>query len=355
MSAGDKLAEAIAKVEALGPELAAAARGNDIDGLSAETVEALTRAGLFRLDLSPDRGGAGLSPAQIAQVLRALARGCAASAYVVALSLAGRSRLSAIAPETASEILDAAPDARFTLALMPQNASLAEAAGGHVLSGQWRAVGGLAHADWLWLVAPDRFSALVPKSEVLHAARTYLGGLRAVGWSDLSAGNAPVPAARFTRGGCGSADPSGLWTLAMVLGTAEGACNDYVTATRARIAGIGGKAVARFTQVQARLAETEAEMKTLAALFASVLADHEGAATGAETARDMAFIARRALEAVTRLVRQMGAMGLAETNPVQRRYRDLRTLAAARELAWDSAMAARGREVLGIDAKAQAA
>src|SRR3546814_8446867 len=66
----------------------------------------------------------------------------------------------------------------------------------------------------------------------------------------------------------------------------------------------------------------------------------------AHARRDRAYMAHLALDAVTRLVRQMGAMGLSESNPVQRRYRDLRTLAADAAFAWDDHVAGYGRALL---------
>jgi len=66
-------------------------------------------------------------------------------------------------------------------------------------------------------------------------------------------------------------------------------------------------------------------------------AHSSGGANDAECIRDRAYIARKSLEAVNRLLAQMGAMGLAETNPVQRRFRDLRALANTRGLDWDPA------------------
>lgn len=336
-----KGSDLIARAEGAASSLAEAGRTTDSGGLSPEGLATLADIGLFRL------GQRLVTPADAAEALRRLAHGCGASAYLAALAHDGVARI----PEAArAEVHAAGDDPVVVAAEYPDDADLDRARSGGTLRGRWRGVPGLRHADWVWLNGSD-FSALVPVSDLIHAERTQLGGLRGVGWSDVVVNDLAVPAARIGP----RLEPlpgAEMIKLALVLGTAEGAFADYVRATRARISGIGGKAVATFTQVQVRVAESEAEMKAAAALWDGIVAGQGDA----EAQRDGAFVARLCLGAVTRLVRQMGAMGLAETNPVQRRYRDLRTFAAAPELGYDEALAARGRAILGIgEAGAQAA
>jgi alkylation response protein AidB-like acyl-CoA dehydrogenase len=331
----------VARAQAAAPGLAGAAKATDGGGLSAATSDILAGIGLFRL------GGARPRAADVAEALRHLARGCGASAFLAAAAHDGVARV----PEAArAEVGARGQDPIIITASLAEEAECVWSGSGGTLRGRWRAMPGLGVADWVWLSGPD-FSALVAPSDLIQVARTQLGGLRGVGWSDAVANDLAVPVTRIGP----ALEPlpgAGLRALALVLGTAEGAFEDYVRATRARISGIGGKAVATFTQVQVRVAESEAEMKAAAALWEGIVA----AGDDAEAQRDAAYVARLCLGAVTRLVRQMGAMGLAETNPVQRRYRDLRTFAAAPELGYDEALAARGRAILGIDeAGAQAA
>src|SRR3546814_20575774 len=103
--------------------------------------------------------------------------------------------------------------------------------------------------------------------------------------------------------------------------------------TRSRITGIGGASVAGFTQVQARLAERDAELGCATRLFEALVAGLDGGGD-AHARRDRAYMAHMALDAVPPLVRPMGAMGLSESRPVQPRTHARRTLATHRPIPW---------------------
>jgi alkylation response protein AidB-like acyl-CoA dehydrogenase len=297
-------------LDALAPTLAENARRTDSEGVSADAVAALRDAGLFAASLpAADRLEAG----------RRLARSCAATAML------------------ADGFADTARLGLPGLAVWAGRPEGVVMEGGQI-SGAWRTVAGVAHAQWLVLDGLDAGrAAIVARDQVQVEAGPYLGGLRGAGWSRVSARGATVERT------VDFAPDDGRLT-GLILGCAEGALADYVKMTRARVSGIGGQMVAQFTQVQSRLAETEAELKALGLLFEGLKADPEAP----DAARDRTYIARKALDGVTRLVRQMGAMGIGEANPVQRRYRDLRALVADPSVSWDDHMAAAGRRSLGI-------
>jgi alkylation response protein AidB-like acyl-CoA dehydrogenase len=297
---------------ALSPQFADDARRTDTDGVSPDTVVALRQTGLF----APM-----LPAADRLEAARQLARACAATAWIAAQF---------------AETADLGLQGPAAWAGRPEGVVLEDGK----VSGVWKAASGLAYANWVVLsgVGPGMV-AVVPRNSVQVETHPYLGGLRGVGWSQVSATGLAVPADRVVPFALDENRLAGL-----ILGCAEGGLADYVKMTRARVSGIGGQMVAQFTQVQARLAETEADFRALALLFEGLKANP----AGPDAARDRAYIARKALDGVTRLVRQMGAMGIGESNPVQRRYRDLRTLAADASVRWDDNMAAAGRRTLGI-------
>jgi 3-hydroxy-9,10-secoandrosta-1,3,5(10)-triene-9,17-dione monooxygenase len=72
-----------------------------------------------------------------------------------------------------------------------------------------------------------------------------------------------------------------------------------------------------------------------------------------EFGRDRAYATRLCVSLVHRLVQQMGASGLYDSNPVQRFFRDLSAMAAQFGIGWDRNMAPAGRQMLGIDNGAQ--
>lgn len=366
----------LADARHLAPELAAKARQTDSQGITPETVAALKAAGFFRLLQSARHGGLAAGFDTYMELGRILGRVCGATAWLVSTAADAAALVSRMTPPAQEEIWGKDPDALITRNHLRGGGTLAPAGAAWRLSGSWPAVGGTNHAEWIILddltCAGDTqtWCAIVRTAEIETTEREYFGGLRGVAFRDITADDVMVPSARAMRkadlfganppgADAGSEGPLGSAydiyaenrLVGMALGMAEGAYADYTTITRARVSGIGGQSVAKFTHVQSRLGETHADLKSAEALYDVLKA---GLARGLppestiEAARDRAYIARRALEAVTRLVRQMGAMGIAEANPVQRHYRDIRTVATDESLSWDVHMARFGRQELGV-------
>lgn len=315
--------------------------GDDVES-TASTLSLVRDAGLFELD----------DPLLALEATRAVGRFCASTAWMLAEHGEARRLLGGFP----ASVRDAVGRGLIVIARGGEGASLS----GDAIRGVWPSVGGLVHADWLLLTGVADASgqdgaALVPAGPVRAAPYAYLGGLRGVGWQRVEidalsvAPGCWVPASAFADRGQG-----GNRLIGSLIGCAEGGYRDYVRMTRSRITGIGGASVAGFTQVQARLAESDAELGCATRLFEALVAGLDGDGD-AHARRDRAYMAHLALDAVTRLVRQMGAMGLSESNPVQRRYRDLRTLAADAAFAWDDHMAGYGRALLGIGETVDAA
>lgn len=323
------------------PIAAQQAGETDRSGVQADMIGRLRGAGLLEA----------LDPAFRLEATRALARACAATAWIAAELSEGNALAKAVS--------GAAPGGLTTIARYSDDVQIASASNGFVVNGTWQAVGALSHADGVLLIAPatedrDALVALAPRDSLEVETYHYLGGLRGVSWHRVTARNLAIasanvgPARPVMLGGIGANR-----LLGVLVGCAEGGYDDYVRMTKARITGIGGAAVATFTQVQARLAESHADMGTVRYLYDGILRDlaasDDDAAIASRITRDRAFLARKALDAVTRLVRQMGAMGLSETNPVQRRYRDLRAISADESFSWDAQLAQFGRRELGIE------
>lgn len=314
------------------------ARATDDHGLSVEAVSQLAQAGLL----------AATTPSQIMERARLVALGCGASAWVVTQLATGASVVAGSSEAIRARVGDAPVLhlGRFDEAKIIFDEGLA------VLSGKLGAAGGLDHAEWLLVsdleVDGQPVWALVHKSDLVISEITHRGGLRGLKWQAVQADKAPVLLIPM------SATDAYHWSesvvlLGAVMGAAQAGYDDYVATTRARITGIGGQAVAQFTQVQARLAESHAELKALKALYDTVVARVEArSAHHPECVRDRVYIARKGVEAVNRLLSQMGAMGLSETNPVQRRYRDLRAFACVRGLDWIEQMPVFGKYELGL-------
>ena len=147
------------------------------------------------------------------------------------------------------------------------------------------------------------------------------------------------------------------WMIGPVLGCAEGAFNEYLAATKKRIGAMTGVTVAEQQTVQVRLAESSSELDCARLIFDKItdvmhragierriLTDEDNAVLN----RDRVYLTRLCYNAVQRLVSQMGATAIFDTNPVQRHWRDLSVMASQMGVNWDMNMTAYGKYALGL-------
>jgi len=385
------------RAEPLLPGLKQRAKAVDENGLAANDLADLRAAGLLRL-LQPRRyGGDELSWREAQEAGRLISRVCASSAWVTSVMGAHAVLVGRMSQAAQEDVWGATPDALIAVATRCEGVSLDDG-GTPRLSGRWLHVEGAEIADWLLLCVPGeegnapsndglaggayRF-ALVPRGDCALDAAKFAGGLRGIAPRHVTVRNLAVAASHVAAAGelfsprsPGASLHSGelyrvqfapYWRSALVgplLGCAEGAYANYAEITRKRVGGTSKAKVAEFTHVQQRLAESSAELKCAQLLYEEImkgLPRHSGngrapsSDTAIELARDRSYLAVLCRNAVTRLVRQMGAMGLAEINPVQRQYRDVNALASYPALDAARDFAAFGRLELGLLASGETA
>ncbi len=332
----------LAAADGLAADLAAEAAETWAKGLDAARLARLVRARV----LDPYRDLAGDAAAAVhLELPRLLARNCASTAWVAAAAGQASACLAAFPEQARAEVSFAAfGDVTLDGTVDPSSGRA---------RGTWTMVPAAATAPWFLLVtsAPAPWCLLVPRADVAITLFDHQGGLRGAGVGDVTLKDVLVPPHRrlqLSPSAAGQlAQRSRLMPVGVAMGCAEGAFRDYVAITRKRVNTTGGAAVAKFTQVQIRLAEVDAELASARSLF-DALARSCGGPDGAAQSRDGAFIVRQCLRATTQLVQQMGAQGIAEANVVQRHARDLRAVTADPRVAWDAALAAQGRAILGI-------
>ncbi len=237
---------------------------------------------------------------------------------------------------------------RVALASSPREVARNTTGTGVVVSGTWRTVTGAAQANWVLLCHAGDVM-LVPRQALQGTAVNQLGGLRGVGFEDLVASEVEVDDSYVI-------DQEALFAgvthsqnaqLGSILGCAQGGYEEYRQITSQWVGGIAGDKVAELTQVQSRLGQTHTELKVAALSLARLLSQFEESPP-TETAAERVHIASLCRDAVARSVQQMGARGLFDQNPLQRRYRDLRAMVAHDEFHWQRNMAALGRQQLGV-------
>lgn len=328
------------------PAISSAARATHEGGITCDSIATLNAAGLLRITPNPQNWGAHIAPTRI------LARGCASTAWIVAHT-AEANRTIAQMSETAGKDVAAKTDAIAILADAAESINVQHSASEFIISGRWPFVPGAGFADWFVLRGPTTngpMAFLIPATAVISVPINHRGGLRGCDFHSVTASNLAVPAHRALALPAHDATLQRAAILGAILGGAEGGYHDYLAMTRKRVSGTGGGAVAKMTQVQIRLAEAEAEIGAARDSIETIMARLQSNQTSESVrlARDGAVAARRCLQAITQLVHQMGALGLAEFNPVQRHYRDLRAMATDPRVNWDMHLAAFGRHELGV-------
>ena len=177
--------------------------------LPEDTLREFTDAGFFSL-LSPARwGGLELGPEVLARVLIQLGRGCGSSAWLLGL-VSMNHWLMGRAPEPLQRLLFTDREPLLLAATFGAELGQArEAEGGHVVSGRWRYLTGILHANQVAVTARVVTAAGQPTPEtrlfVLPAAALAVEdswravGLRATGSHDVRAEQVFVPATHAPR------------------------------------------------------------------------------------------------------------------------------------------------------------
>jgi len=145
---------------------------------------------------------------------------------------------------------------------------------------------------------------------------------------------------------------------ATALGIAQGAIEEFTSATRARVATASGQHIADFATMQLRLAEAATLIDAAETLMlkdcgeATNIAEEGRSASIAEKARwrrDGAFAVRLAVRAIDILFTGAGGSAIVETHPLQRALRDAHAAQGHIGLNWDLNGTMYGRVALGLD------
>ena len=385
-------AEALARAAALRPALASRALETEkARRVPQVSLSELHAAGLFRL-LQPRRvGGAELEITALVEVTAELARGCAATAWVVA-NLASHHWMLGMWPAAAQEEVwgTGNTDALIGASLIFPAGRAMQTADGYELSGRWGFSSGIDDCDWVMLgaivtaeeseglaeEAGEYRLFLVPKSDYRVKDTWQVLGLCGSGSNEVSVAKVHVPSGRTlplsaVQGGTtpGTAmNPGPLYRIPILptfgyvvagvaLGIAQGALNLF--ARDNRLTSYSGRMLTDYGSVQNRIAEAGASLDAARRILIGNCADIMAAAAEvgpplllekARLRRDVAFAAQLARRAVDLLFDAGGGAALFLTHPAQRALRDIRAACAHIALNWDAAASIYGRVALGHSA-----
>jgi 3-hydroxy-9,10-secoandrosta-1,3,5(10)-triene-9,17-dione monooxygenase len=384
----------VGHARALAPRLRArAAACEAARSVPSETIAELGTLGLTRLLRPAALGGLEVGLGTLARVGEELARGCASSAWCLAL-FATTNRLVALFPPPAQRDVWTADDGDVLAVAVhaPTGTAVAEERAGTPgfrVTGRWQFASGCQHASWVVMTAtvqhaapgplPDVRCFLVPAPEVRVEDTWSAAGLRGTGSHDVVVQSAFVPAHRVLRlvdaaGGRapGTALHAGplyrlpiIPTLALaVAGPAIGVAREAIEQFRERSferrSGYGASVLAARATTHARLARALIDVDAAWLVLERAIARLDAAARAGTVERpvqararlDAAWAVATCARVVDDLFADSGAAALLDASPVQRGFRDVHAIAAHGALHMPAAAEVYGRLVLGLPADA---
>lgn len=379
-------AAAMARAEALVPALRERAeQGEALRRLPPETERDLHEAGLFRI-LQPRRvGGAELDYVALIDVADILARGDPSAAWNVA-NLSSHHWLLAMFSEAAQDaVWGESADMLIASSFIFPAGRARKVSGGYELSGRWPFSSGIEPSGWNLLAGIVAAEAgepsehrifLVPSRDYAIIDTWDALGLKGTGSHDCEIGQAFVPehmsvAAADLAGGPtpgSGVNPAPLYQIPVfamfpyvlsgpALGNAQACADDYVDATRSRMATFSAARLSDLQSIQIKLAMAGARVDAARLIMrdACIAAQRDAASGRIPTMlektryrRDGAFSVNLCTEAVDLLFGASGARGLHMSGAAQRQFRDAHAIAAHISFSFDAAGSQYGRIALGL-------
>jgi 3-hydroxy-9,10-secoandrosta-1,3,5(10)-triene-9,17-dione monooxygenase len=377
-----ELAELLAAARGLLPMIADAIPSyrNKAD-LPVEIVAAMKRAGLHRPYMPKRYGGYEMDWGAHYAISREIAKACGSAGWMASLVFSHIMFVGRFPREAQDQFFAASPDGILSTASAGRGA-LKFVSGGARLTGRWGFASGVKHSGGQMVIATQgdaqlftHFCLLLPGEYTIEETWDS-EGLRATGSHHVRIDDQFVPEERLLeRDVFLSQSPPGAkvnsgyiyrvrpapyqksWFMGPLIGTATGALESCVAQTRSRRGQIFGESIADQVPVQVNLGTAVAEIDTAALVFERYIAQlHEHGFKGIDLLgedllwgkRNVTFASRLCLSAVDRLSAALGATGQSASNPVQRHFRDCRTVTTHVELNWDHGLAPTGKHRLGI-------
>ncbi|WP_311737255.1 MULTISPECIES: acyl-CoA dehydrogenase family protein [Streptomyces] len=353
--------------------------------VTGEVVQALTGAGIHRMNVPRRFGGYQTSLRTQVDVLSEVSAACGSTGFM-ALIQAGCAFIAALFPDRAQDEIFTGPDVRVGGTLIPGSRAVA-ADGGYVVSGSSPFATGCQDADWHLLTAlahigdgpPQMLWLAIPMAELKVLDDWNVSGLAASGSNTVVAQDVHVPAHRVLPVGPllagvsesrrNSADPFYrmpvlllfcAWTAANALGLARAALTQFGERIHQR--GITYTVYERqheapvthlqFAEATMKVASAELIAADFVGLIEARAADGEPC-TMQERARIRAqcgYLTRLCKEAADLIGSASGASSLHREVPVQRIVRDLNALSLHSFVNPAANLELYGRVLSGLDA-----
>jgi alkylation response protein AidB-like acyl-CoA dehydrogenase len=377
----------LATARALAPQIAVAGEWGDRERrLPPALVAAMAEAGLFRMVLSPAIGGGGASLPAFLQVVEVVSHADGSAGWCLVQGALSAAQVAPYLPlPVAREIFDGDPHAVLANGTGPSGRAVV-VDGGYRLSGEWPFASGCAHATWFkgasLVYQPD--GSPVRHGDGTHDHRTFLfpagaaeivdvwhvSGLRGTGSNTIRVANLWVPQERTV---CLTHDPlqercplaalpystlAAAGFCAVALGIARGALDAFLDLAAAKTPRGTAHPLREDAVVQAQIARAEAQLRAARAFL------YEASEEAWETVVREEALTRlqravfrlsatsgihQAAEVVDTAYHLAGATAIFESQPFERRFRDVHAVTQQVQ-ANPRHFQATGRVFLGLDA-----
>lgn len=367
----------VARARELRPVLEAAAQRIDTDcALPPEVLDALFEARMFRMFLPHTFGGAELEPATFFQVVCEIAAGDASAAWCVSQSSGCSMSAAYMEPTAAHRVFgDSRSAVAWGYSLGPQ-CQATPVAGGWRASGTWGFGSGNRHASWVGLHCHRTDEAgeilkhpegralertmLVPRSAVTVKEGSWnVVGLRGTGSDTYSVSDLFVPAeysliARATardhqlpqdaapeleperreQGPLYRFAPMNVYQAgfsAVGLGLARATLDEFISLASRKTPSPTGSPLRNDSWIQARIAQSEARLQSARAWIIAILremwSESRAGQLGFENRVRLRLASTYAISEAREVVHaayaDAGATAIFESNPFERRLRDM--------------------------------
>lgn len=353
-----------ARARKLAPMIEAAAAGTEQDRkVSADLMAAMHQAELFRITLPRALGGGEADPLTVIEVLEIVAAADASTAWCLGQALGCNFAAAYVEPAAAQDVFGPA-DAVLAWGPPGPGAKAVAVDGGYEVSGEWRFASGSPHATWLGSHSPV-FEAdgsprknddgspvtrtmLYPKSKAQMKDVWQVMGLKGTGSDNYIVDGVFVPDAyTYRRDFAGDRHQTGpLYTIpqltfygmafaGVALGIARATLDAFLDLAVGKV-GAGMSTVLRENAViQSQVAQAEAKLGSSRAYVVEMVGNAwEKICAGAPLSLDerarlrisITWSMNQAREVVNFAYQATGTNGIFESNPFERRFRDMHTV-----------------------------
>ena len=340
--------------------------------MPAATYRDLLAAGLFNVCKPAEYGGYEMGWQVLCEITMELAKGCGSSAWVYAVLAEHNQTVATYSLAAQRDVWGDNPDALVASGNSP-DALLTRVEGGWNVTGQLNYSSGCDYADWHltgMFVDGRVLKVLIPQAECEIVDNWYVSGLAGTGSKDIKIVDVFVPdhrtigpAERGPRFNDAAVFRLPQWSVnpfdlaAVTVGVAEGALEIFVGEMRDRHSRFGDQ-IAEYQSLQLRIAEAAAELHAARLIIFNDLretmdclaeADEISVEMRARNKRDMAYAPILAARAMDRIYYAGGAAVLAQSNVLQRCFRDVHAGSKQVALNFDINGTTYGKVALGLD------